>query len=172
MNVVSYVAELMSAAAITSPKAKGSNFVEVKILEGEILKEIAVRMVEYGIKTGKKNFDRDGKNVANSEAVVLIGLKNTDTGGLNCGACGYPDCNSFLKHTPVDVEFKGPTCAYRLLDMGIAIGSAVKIAAMMNIDNRVMYRVAVIARDMKLVDWDFVIGIPLSISGKSIYFDR
>jgi len=58
------------------------------------------------------------------------------------------------------------------LDMGIALGSAVKIAGLMNVDNRIMYRIGVVAREMKLVDADFVMGIPLSATGKSIYFDR
>jgi len=29
-----------------------------------------------------------------------------------------------------------------------------------------------VAREMGLVDWHFVMGIPLSVTGKSIYFDR
>ena len=64
------------------------------------------------------------------------------------------------------------TCAFRLLDMGIALGSAVKTASMLNVDNRIMYRIGVAAREMDLVDWEFVMGIPLSVTGKSIYFDR
>jgi uncharacterized ferredoxin-like protein len=35
-----------------------------------------------------------------------------------------------------------------------------------------MYRVGAAARDMGLVDWDFVLGIPLSATGKNIFFDR
>jgi uncharacterized ferredoxin-like protein len=35
-----------------------------------------------------------------------------------------------------------------------------------------MYRVGAVVRDMKLVNWEFVMGIPLSVTGKSIYFDR
>jgi uncharacterized ferredoxin-like protein len=35
-----------------------------------------------------------------------------------------------------------------------------------------MYRVGVLARQMKLIDSDYVLGIPVSASGKSIYFDR
>jgi uncharacterized ferredoxin-like protein len=70
------------------------------------------------------------------------------------------------------VEFAGPICAFRMLDMGIALGSAVKTASMLNVDNRIMYRVGVVAREMKIVDWDFVMGIPMSVTGKSIYFDR
>jgi uncharacterized ferredoxin-like protein len=56
--------------------------------------------------------------------------------------------------------------------MGIALGSAVKMAAMMNVDNRIMYRAGVVAREMGLIDADFVMGIPLSATGKSIFFDR
>jgi uncharacterized ferredoxin-like protein len=43
---------------------------------------------------------------------------------------------------------------------------------MHNVDNRIMYRVGVVARDMGLVNWDFVMGVPLSVTGKSIFFDR
>jgi uncharacterized ferredoxin-like protein len=56
--------------------------------------------------------------------------------------------------------------------MGIALGSAVKTASLLNIDNRIMYRAGVAAREMGLIDADFVMGIPLSATGKSIYFDR
>jgi uncharacterized ferredoxin-like protein len=56
--------------------------------------------------------------------------------------------------------------------MGIALGSAVKTASLMNVDNRIMYRAGVAARGAGLIDADFVMGIPLSVSGKSIYYDR
>jgi uncharacterized ferredoxin-like protein len=95
-----------------------------------------------------------------------------NTLGLDCAACGYPDCKTFQQQKKEAGEFSGPTCAYRLLDLGIALGSAVKTASMLNVDNRIMYRVGVVAREMDIVDWDFVMGIPLSVTGKSIYFDR
>jgi uncharacterized ferredoxin-like protein len=43
---------------------------------------------------------------------------------------------------------------------------------MMNVDNRIMYRAGAVARAHKLIEADFVMGIPLSATGKSIYFDR
>jgi uncharacterized ferredoxin-like protein len=54
----------------------------------------------------------------------------------------------------------------------IALGSAVKVAGMMNVDNRIMYRAGFMARQLELIDADFVMGIPLSVTGKSIFFDR
>jgi len=69
-------------------------------------------------------------------------------------------------------EAEGPVCAWRIIDMGIAVGSAVKVASIHNIDNRIMYRVGAVAKKMGLIDADVLIGIPLSVSGKNVYFDR
>lgn len=172
MNGIEMIAEFMAISAITAPKTKGENFVQTKVLKGGILKKMAKAMFAYGEKTGKKDFDRDSENIAASEAVVLIGVKDATVTGLDCQACGFTDCKELGKQKKTDSEFKGPICAFRLLDMGIALGSAVKTADIHNVDNRIMYRAGVIARNMGIVDWDFVMGIPLSISGKNIFFDR
>ncbi len=163
------VAELMEIAARTAPKAAGRDFVVVEVVEGEGLRRLGEAMIAYGERTGRPNFDRDGQNVLDSEAVVLIGIKDADTLGLDCAACGSETC---IETNTVETEFRGPNCAMRLLDMGIAIGSAVKTAAMLNVDNRIMYRAGVVARELGLIDADVVMGIPLSATGKSIYFDR
>lgn len=163
------VAELMEIAARTAPKSAGQDFVVVKTVTGEELQRLGQAMLACGERSGKKNFDRDGRNVLASEAVVLIGLKDAAVLGLNCAACGSETC---IRPNTVEGEFRGPQCALRLLDMGIAIGSAVKMAGMLNVDNRVMYRAGVVARELGLIDADFVMGIPLSATGKSIYFDR
>lgn len=172
MDGVDMVARLMAISATTAPKSKGENFLKTKVLKGKVLKELADAMLAYGQRTKKKDFDRDAKNVAVSEAVLLVGIKKANVLGLDCGACGFVDCKIFQKQKKVSGEFNGPTCAYRLLDMGIALGSAVKTASILNVDNRIMYRVGVLARETNIVDWDFVIGIPLSVTGKNIYFDR
>ena len=172
MEGVDLIARFMAISATTAPKSKGENFVRTKILLGDELQQTARAMEEFGQKTGKKDFDRDAKGVAQAEAVVLVGLKEAKPLGLNCGACGFEDCNALQKQEPVKGEFQGPICAFRHLDMGIAIGSAVKTAADFNVDNRIMYRIGAAVRDMGLVDWEFVMGIPLSSTGKNIFFDR
>jgi uncharacterized ferredoxin-like protein len=172
MDCINMVAEFIAVSAMTAPKTKGKNFVQTKILNGGVLNDVADAMIDYGKKTGKKDFDRDAKNIAASQAVVLIGVKNADVVGLNCQACGFRDCATLNKQEKTVGEFKGPVCAFRLLDMGIALGSAARTAAMHNVDNRIMYRVGAVVRTMGIVDWDFVMGIPLSATGKSIYFDR
>jgi len=170
MSGLRMVAELMAISARTAPKAVGKDFIVIEIIEGNDLQRLADKMIEFGQRTGKENFDRDAKSVRGSEAVVLIGIKDAEPlEGLDCGACGAEKC---IEINTFEGEFKGPQCAFRLLDMGIAIGSAVKTASLLNVDNRIMYRVGVVAREMGLIDADFVMGIPLSATGKSIYFDR
>ncbi|MEM3714696.1 MAG: DUF2148 domain-containing protein, partial [Nitrososphaeria archaeon] len=63
-------------------------------------------------------------------------------------------------------------CAYPIVDLGIALGSAVKLASIFGIDNRIMYTVGLAAKKLNLIDADFILGLPLSATGKSIYFDR
>jgi uncharacterized ferredoxin-like protein len=171
MGDLRVVADLMAIAARTAPKSAGKDFVVIRAVEGADVKALAEQMIAFGQRTGKNNFDRDGKNVADSEVVVLIGIQNAQSLGLDCAACGAETCAA-LPINNVEGEFRGPQCAYRLLDMGIALGSAAKIAGMLNVDNRIMYRAGVVAREMGLIDADFVMGIPLSATGKNIYFDR
>ena len=88
MEAMRTVAGLMEISAITAPKAVGQNFVVTATIEGDDIKRLAADMAAYGDESGKKNFDRDGANVANSSAVFLVGLKDATAPGLNCAACG------------------------------------------------------------------------------------
>ncbi len=171
-KALSMVAALMEVAARTAPKSAGQDFVQVKILTGDDVTRLAEAMVVYGETTGKVRFDRDGGNVRASDAVVLIGLKDATYVGLNCGMCGFASCQEMASCVNRTTEFLGPQCGLRLLDLGIALGSAVKTASSLNVDNRIMYRIGVVARAEGVVDWDVVMGVPLSATGKNIYFDR
>lgn len=171
MEIMETVAQLMALSARTAPKAAGKDFVEIKVVKGEDLNRLADAMLAYGQKSGKTNFDRDGNNVRNSGAVLLLALKDAKTAGLNCGACGYDKCAE-LPDAKKGPEFDGPWCAWRVMDLGIALGSAVKTASILNADNRIMYRVGVVARQLGMIEGQLVVGVPISATGKSIYFDR
>ncbi|MGB9882874.1 MAG: ferredoxin domain-containing protein [Methanomassiliicoccales archaeon] len=164
------IAEFMVISARTAPKSGGKDFVTAQILEGELLRKLGEAMIQYGEEMGIKGFIRDGKNVLDSSCVVLIGIKDAQVMGLNCGGCGFDTCEAM--EPKEKREFKGPQCMLRLLDLGIALGSAVKTASLFNVDNRIMYRIGVVARRIGLTQDDVVMGIPLSARGKNIYFDR
>jgi uncharacterized ferredoxin-like protein len=171
MSTLTVVAQLMELAARTAPKARGQDYIVTSILEGDALKPLVDKMAEIGERTARPFFVRDSKNVAASEVVVLVGIKDAQKASLNCGACGVPTCAD-LSTNSHSGEFAGPQCAFRVLDLGIAIGSAAKTASLFNADNRIMYTIGAAARELGIIDADFVMGIPLSATGKSIYYDR
>ncbi|MCL6612655.1 MAG: DUF2148 domain-containing protein [Peptococcaceae bacterium] len=169
-DIMSTVANLMALAARTAPKAHGHDCIATKVITGDQLALLADEMIKYGRETGKINFDRDGENVRRSDAVLLIALHENKKVGLNCGACGHDSCSGVNEKE--GREFPGPLCAWRIIDLGIAVGSAVKTASILNADNRVFYRAGVVARKLGLIDGLLVIGIPISAYSKNIYYDR
>ncbi|MEM1507150.1 MAG: DUF2148 domain-containing protein [Candidatus Bathyarchaeia archaeon] len=168
------VARLMQVAARTAPKTRGVDDVLTLIVYGAEKNAIAEKMREMAKERSASLFERDAISVENSEAVVLIGVRGDRSPGLNCGACGSKDCREFEeKQKKVGQDFMGPTCVFKALDLGIALGSAAKIASILNIDNRIMYHIGAAAMKLKLIpEATIIIGIPLSSRGKNIYFDR
>ena len=70
-------------------------------------------------------------------------------------------------------KYANVPCFFNANDMGIAVGSAVALAANLRVDNRVMFSVGKVAKDMDLLPGcSMVLAIPLSVSGKSPFFDR
>ncbi|MDF2953781.1 MAG: Ferredoxin domain protein [Thermodesulfobacterium sp.] len=173
-EIVESLAKEILVAARTAPKAKGIDDLIFGLITDEEEKEkLAREMEKVAEKKGEsfKFFKRDADNVRNSEAVILISVNFTKSLGLNCGACGF-NCNTILKHPKSGLDFDGPICAMKLLDMGIAIGSAVAKAKDLCVDNRIMYTIGVAAKKLNLLPGQLIIGIPLSVKGKNIYFDR
>lgn len=173
-EIVELLAKEILVAARTAPKAKGVDDLIFAIITEEAEKEkLAQEMEKVAEEKGQafKFFKRDADNVRNSEAVILISVNFTKPLGLNCGACGF-SCDTILKQPKSGLDLDGPICAMKLLDMGIAIGSAVYKAKDLCIDNRVMYTIGVAAKRLGLLLGQIIIGIPLSVKGKNIYFDR
>lgn len=168
------VAKLMLIAARTAPKSAGVDDVLTVIVHGKEKDAIARKMEEIAEERKIEGFTRDAKNVRDSEAVVLFGVRGNRSFGLNCGACGYKNCKEFEEAGKTFGEdFLGPTCLFKALDLGIALGSAAKTASMLNVDNRIMYRVGTAASKLSLLpEATVIMGIPVSAKGKNIYFDR
>lgn len=167
-------ARLMLAAVRTAPKTAGVDSIVALIVYGEEKDAIADKMDAIGDERKIEGFKRDAKNVRDSGAVVLIGVRGDKGIGLNCGSCGYEGCREFDKTKKrLGADFVGPTCVFKALDLGISLGSAAKTASMLNIDNRIMYRVGTASSKLKLLPRATIImGIPVSVRGKNIYFDR
>ena len=167
-------AKFMLAAARTAPKTAGVDDIVTLIVYGAEKDAVAGKMEEIGLERKIEGFRRDAKNVRDSFAVVLIGVRGDRSVGLDCGACGYGGCRGFDEAARREGrDFVGPSCVFKALDLGIALGSAAKTASMLDIDNRVMYRVGTAAVRLRLLpEASVVMGIPVSARGKNIYFDR
>ncbi|PUA33214.1 MAG: ferredoxin [Zestosphaera tikiterensis] len=154
-EAVKEVSKLMVLSAITAPKARGKDNLVIKVLESrEELESLAKKMEELAPIYGDF-FARDAVNVRQSDAVVLIGCKLIDI-GLKTPNAWKADVN----------------LACSLVNLGIAVGSAVKTASLLNVDNRVMFTAGVAAQELCLIDADVALGIPLSATAKNVYFDR
>jgi uncharacterized ferredoxin-like protein len=176
-QVAEMAVQFMAASARTAPKAGGKDFLEIVVItKDEELKKIANAMKEYAPKSTNEAFWlRDASNIENSQALLLIGLSKPVTAGYDCGACGYPTCAEFTKNKQMkakEMGYTGPHCVMRMMDIGVALSSAAKTASIHNVDNRVQQRVGAAARALGLIQAEVAMGIPVSIGGKSIYFDR
>lgn len=167
------VARLMLLAARTAPKGRGDDDIETMILTGKEKDAVAKEMYKIS-KEPNDHWTRDAKNVEQCPALFLIGLKGPKTLGTQCGACGYENCAQMLKVGRKEGQFfAGPTCVIKAIDLGIALGSAVKTAQIHNVDNRIFFRAGAAAYRLKLMpESTIIIGIPLAATGKSPFFDR
>jgi len=175
-EAVKTVAGLMALAARTAPKAVGIDSVTIEIVIGPDLEKIAGKMTEIGTEKGLEFFRINANQVRACEALVLIGVSGGKTLGLNCGGCGYPTCRDMAEAgaagKPGTTDYTGPNCTFKVTDLGIAVGSAVKTAGNHNVDNRVMYTAGVAALDLGMIkNCTIAYGIPLKASGKDIFFD-
>jgi len=160
------VASLMAAAARTAPKTRGVDNVRVIGIEDAATKaRLASKMRELAKSEDRPWFERDATCVENSSAVLLVGVA-AKTADLNCGYCGQASCE--------ELEKKNGICSFNSIDLGIAVSSAVSVAADSRIDTRVMFSVGRAGLAMNLFDGAVkqALGIPLSITGKSPFFDR
>lgn len=160
------IANFMAVAAKTAPKAKGKDNLIIRIFEKEELNDLAEKMVEIGKETERpQTFNRDAESIRKSQCAIVIGTIHRSM-HLDCGFCGIPTCR--------EAEEKNVTCAYNSGDLGIAVGSAVEVAGRFHVDNRIMYTIGYTVKKYNLLDKNvrMALGIPLSATGKSPFFDR
>ena len=93
-----------------------------------------------------------------------LGAEKKLRGVPHCGYCGHENC--------AGCQAAGSNCSLAYVDLGVAVSSAVTIAAADRIDNRIMYSIGKAAVEMDFSSDVLWLGIPLSVSGKNIFFDR
>jgi uncharacterized ferredoxin-like protein len=146
MEAVLAAAKLMVASARTAPKGGGRDFITAAIVTGDDKEKLADKMVEMKVGYTPEVNTKESINVRNADAIVLLGAK---------------------------IEEKDESMqSHRQVDLGIAIGSAVKTASILNIDNRVFATIGMAAMALNFIEGNNAYGIALSVRGSNIFFDR
>jgi uncharacterized ferredoxin-like protein len=160
-------ARAMAVAARTAPKGRGVDNLVVRIVTGDDVAPIVATMRAIGQRSGQAFFERDAANVERSGILVLFGTRIEPLGLKVCGMCGFADCDEKRRHPAVP-------CAFNTGDLGIAMGSAVAVAADRRVDNRIMYTVGQAVKELGWLgdEVPVIYGVPLSASAKSPFFDR
>lgn len=186
-ETVVQVAKLMAAAAITAPKSGGQLFLAGKpgFLETVIVADTDTRgriagwLRARGKERRESIWFRDAEVAEAVDAILFVGLApHWYPPNYDCGACGYATCAEFLHQTKrlrndsAELEFAGPTCNLRDVDLGIAVGSAAKTAALHSLDCRCQTRAVVAARKLGIITAEVGVGLSLSMTHKAIGFDR
>ena len=160
------VADLMCLAARTAPKTRGVDVIVVRPAADGERKKLADEMERIARETGQAFFLRDAENLRASPACVLLAARGQRAGMKTCGFCGFASCAAN--------EAAGAICAFNHIDLGIAASSAAAVAALHHADCRMMYTVGTAARQLELFGEPVIaaLGIPLSATGKNLFFDR
>lgn len=161
-RVIAAAHQMMSAAR-TAPKAKGVDLIECAIVEGDDLRRVSAHLQHMGESLSRGGLLRDAANILQGECIVVIGTR-LETMSLNCGHCGYPQCQMKPSQEP---------CAFNMIDVGIAVGSACATAADLRMDTRVMYSAGLAAQQLNILPGCVgVQAIAVSCASKSPFFDR
>ncbi|MDT8394925.1 MAG: DUF2148 domain-containing protein [bacterium] len=157
----------MAVAARTAPKARGRDQLHILIITDPEKDAVADRMQEIGNADDIEFFRRDAGNLRDAPVLLLIGTECSPLELSHCGFCGYADCAENRQHGV-------NPCAFSTGDLGIAVGSAVSLAARRHVDNRIMFSAGKAAIELGLFPHPVTVayGIPLSATGKNPFFDR
>src|SRR5437867_11481655 len=185
-ETVMQAARTMAGAAMTAPKSGGMLFLKgspvfletVIVDDSQTRKRLADWMRARGKERRETIWFRDAEVAEAVDAVLFVGLADWYPPNYDCGACGYATCAEFLHATAQlradsdELEFAGPHCNLRDIDLGIAVGSAAKTAAIHSIDCRCQTRIAVAARKLGVIHADIAVALSLSLTHKAVGFDR
>ncbi|HEY8742854.1 MAG TPA: DUF2148 domain-containing protein [Chloroflexota bacterium] len=185
-ETVRQAARAMAAAAITAPKSGGQLFLKgaplfvetVYVEDRATLRRLAAWMRVRGRERQEAIWFRDAQLAEVLDGVLFVGLHEWYPPVYDCGACGYATCAEFLGATKAlrqasqDLEFGGPQCNLRDIDLGIAVGSAARTASVFNVDCRCQTRIAVAARKLGIIKAEVAVALSLSVTHKSPGFDR
>jgi len=175
------VAKACAAAAAKAPTLTGRLNLRMEILTGEDLEPMIQVLETLGKTSAFQLHDatafRAYKNEGLLPPVLLLGADLTQPPLWNCGGCGFPTCGEYLKYLSknkgVGVGAYGPTCLWKVIDLGIAADHACACAAQHRAEARIMFSMGAVSMFLgRLEGCSFVLGLPVGPVGQNRWFDR
>jgi uncharacterized ferredoxin-like protein len=175
------VAKACAAAAAKAPTLTGRLNLRMEILTGEDLEPMIQVLETLGKTSAFQLHDatafRAYKNEGLLPPVLLLGADLTQPPLWNCGGCGFPTCGEYLKYVSknkgVGVGAYGPTCLWKVIDLGIAADHACACAAQHRAEARIMFSIGAVSMFLgRLEGCSFVLGLPIGPVGQNRWFDR
>lgn len=160
------LSKFLCLKAKTAPKTKGIDNLHLLILNNKQKNKLAHTMRKIGLGHKLPSFIRDSKNIKDAAVVILFGIAANPAGLKYCGCCQKANCDQLTKSKGI--------CAFNAIDLGIALGTAVSLGANFGADNRLMYSAGITALKLGFFEKKIklIIALPLSGTGKNIFFDR
>ncbi|MFH1856725.1 MAG: DUF2148 domain-containing protein [Candidatus Omnitrophota bacterium] len=165
-KTIKQITKLIYLKARTAPKTKGIDNLRISILTAAQKTQLAKTMRKIGNEQNIHSFLRDAQNIEGAAMVIIFGIEANAADLKYCGLCQKKNCAQLT-------EEKG-ICVFNGIDLGIALGSAVSLASTLGVDNRIMYTAGIAALKMNLFNKKvkIALALPLSGTGKNIFFDR
>ncbi len=156
------ITDLMAISAKSAPKVEGISNLEIAILDDAEKEILAEEMFQLADEFNDESYSSLGINIESAERIMLIGLEDPSSIGLDCKACGFKDCAEFDEKSQKGI-FEGPNCIFKVLDLGIALGSALKTAMMHNVRADVIIKGGLAAKDIGLSSSTVCLAIPVTL---------
>lgn len=154
---------------MTSPKSKG-DAIETLVLEESEKEMLAEESFQLSDEYNDEAYSDEGEKINESDEILLLGIEEHDSLGIDCKACGYENCENFDKAEKKEGLFKGPSCSFKLIDLGMSIGHALNTAENHNVDYEISIKSGMAARSLGLMSSQLCIGILLKVNPDKNYF--
>jgi uncharacterized ferredoxin-like protein len=175
------VAKACAAAAAKAPTLTGQLDLRMEILTGEDLEPMIQVLETLGKGSVFQAHDATALRAYKVDGilppVLLLGADLTKPPMWNCGGCGYRNCGEYLSYVKrnkgVGVGAYGPSCLWKVIELGIAADHACACAAMHRAEARIMFSLGAVSMFLgRLEGASFVLGLPIGPVGQHRWFDR
>ncbi|MFZ0930468.1 MAG: DUF2148 domain-containing protein [Syntrophobacteraceae bacterium] len=175
------VAKACAAAAAKAPTLTGQFDLRMEILTGEDLEPMIQVLETLGKGSAFQAHDATAFRAYKDEGilppVLLLGADLTLPPMWNCGGCGFTSCGEYIEYVRrnkgVGIGAYGPSCLWKVIELGIAADHACACAAMHRAEARILLSMGAVSLFLgRLEGVSIILALPIGPVGQHRWFDR